>query len=297
VNLGPINFVGTRSCTINRSDVAYDEAVALQQWIQAKQGTAPSEDAARDERATTPQQVEVPPIEPVEQLITTTRDNPHTLRHLLTADLAQRLNLAADALQIDFKPQDEPLLNLAEPQFRFQIEPLRVRNLGQVMWTVHLLAAAESQKVTVTAHARAWQNQLLVQQPLAHRQIIRDEDIIERRALVEQLSDDPLLERHQVVGQQAARELKPGALFTSRMVDPVPLVRSGQFVTISLIKGSVRVKTVARALEGGSYGQSIRVRNEATREIFEVTLTGPQTATFGGTHATAAVDMADAISR
>jgi hypothetical protein len=33
-------------------------------------------------------------------------------------------------------------------------------------------------------------------------------------------------------------------------------------------------------MEGGSYGQTIRVKNEATREVFQVVLTGPQTATM-----------------
>ena len=31
----------------------------------------------------------------------------------------------------------------------------------------------------------------------------------------------------------------------------------------------------------GSFGQSIKVKNEATKEMFEVTLTGPQAATMG----------------
>lgn len=65
------------------------------------------------------------------------------------------------------------------------------------------------------------------------------------------------------------------------MVDAVPLVRAGQLVTVVLQQGSVQVKTVARAMEGGSFGQSIRVKNEATRDIFEVVLTGPQTGRLG----------------
>ena len=66
------------------------------------------------------------------------------------------------------------------------------------------------------------------------------------------------------------------------MVDAVPLVRTGQLVSILLQQGNVQVKTVARALEGGVYGQTIRVRNEGTKDVFPVTLTGPQTATMGG---------------
>jgi flagella basal body P-ring formation protein FlgA len=97
---------------------------------------------------------------------------------------------------------------------------------------------------------------------------------------VDQLSDDPLLSADQIVGQQASRELKAGAVLTARMVDPVQLVKSGQLITVTLDQGTVRIKTVVRAMEAGSYGQTIRVKNETTRDVFQVILTGPQTATM-----------------
>ena len=33
---------------------------------------------------------------------------------------------------------------------------------------------------------------------------------------------------------------------------------------------------IARALESGNFGQSIRVRNETTKETFNTVITGPQ---------------------
>ena len=41
------------------------------------------------------------------------------------------------------------------------------------------------------------------------------------------------------------------------------------------------MKTVARAMEEGSYGQTIRVKNEGTKDVFAVVMTGPQEATMG----------------
>jgi flagella basal body P-ring formation protein FlgA len=84
----------------------------------------------------------------------------------------------------------------------------------------------------------------------------------------------------QTVGQQAARDLKPGTVMTGKMVDAAQLVKSGQYVTITLDQGTVKIRTVARAMENGAYGQTIRVKNEATREIYQVIMTGPQTATM-----------------
>ena len=99
---------------------------------------------------------------------------------------------------------------------------------------------------------------------------------------MDKLDDEPLLAHHQVVGNQSARDLKPGAVFNAKMVEPVPLARTGQFVTVTLTTSNVSVKTVARAMESGSYGQTIKVKNEATKEIYEVILTGPQTAEMNG---------------
>ena len=77
------------------------------------------------------------------------------------------------------------------------------------------------------------------------------------------------------------------------MLDPVQLVKVGQFVTITLEQGTVRIKTVAKALESGSFGQTIRVKNEATKDVFQVVLTGPQTATMNlGTPVASATPLA-----
>ena len=46
------------------------------------------------------------------------------------------------------------------------------------------------------------------------------------------------------------------------------------------LSGNVRIKTVARARESGSYGQTVKVQNEATQEMYAVLVTGPQEGTI-----------------
>ena len=58
------------------------------------------------------------------------------------------------------------------------------------------------------------------------------------------------------------------------------LAKPGQLVTVRVTQGAVKITTVAHALEGGSFGQSIHVRNDADPpQTFDVTLTGPQEGT------------------
>ncbi|RYG63871.1 hypothetical protein EON77_20425, partial [bacterium] len=81
-----VNIVGATSCTVSRSDVAVDEGAALQAW---------SGEPARHEIVTAPSAPEAADGE--------------DLKSKLIADVAQRLKLPVDTLQIDFRPEDKRL--------------------------------------------------------------------------------------------------------------------------------------------------------------------------------------------
>ena len=181
-----------------------------------------------------------------------------------------------EQLQVAFSPADEKLLNLSEPLFKFNIEPRQVHDLGEVSWNVAMFTGSSSQKGIIKANARAWQNQVVLARPLAYGQVVQSDDVAEKRILTDRLPSDALLNLSQVVGQQSARELTVGSVLSARMVAGVPLVKPGQLVTITVTSGSVQIKTAGRAMEEGCYGQAVKVRNEDTRDIYEVVMTGPQ---------------------
>lgn len=284
MNLGVVKFAGPMSCTITRSDGDYDEQSALRQWAAAKSG---EEDALQlphqqADTKTAPDPVFASAsVKPPLKGVAGDGSAVKTLRSLLIDDLSTRLGIAADQLELTFNPKDENLLHLSEPLFKFNIEPRQARDLGEVSWNVVILTGSGSQRGTINATARAWQNEIVLVKPLAYHQVIRASDVTERRSLAERIPSDPLLTMTQVVGQEAARELKVGTVLSARMVDAMTLVKPGQLITISLSVGAVSVKTVGRAMEAGSYGQTVKVRNDVTQDIYEVTMTGPQEGTMG----------------
>ena len=209
-----------------------------------------------------------------------------TLRSVLRADLSVRLSLAEGQVQLAFDPRDESALNLAEPAFKFNVEPRRVRDLGEVAWDVTIVSDTGSRKAQIRATARAWQQQVLLTKPLARGQVIQASDVTARRSLVDRLPGGALLAADQVVGQVAAREMRAGTLVTGALVEALPMAKVGQFITVTLSRGGVRIKSVGKAMEGGSFGQTIRVKNEATRDVYQVVLTGPQEATLAAPDAT-----------
>jgi flagellar basal body P-ring formation protein FlgA len=284
VNLAVIRFAGPTACTIARNDVHVDQDAALRQWIDASAGishakepmptTAPAEDDAIPATAVA---TKIPSAQArTEQAI-------QTLRDILTADASQRFNLSGDALQLTFSPADEKVLALSGPQFKFNIDARRLYNLGDISWDIRVITDGGSKRVTVGANARAWQTQVVVNKPLAYKQVLRDADLTERRTLVDHLPDEPLATVAQSVGQQAAQDLKPGMVLTARMIDPVQLVKVGQLVGITLNQGGVKIDTVMRAMENGSYGQTVRVKNEASGQTYEAVITGSQEATLSPT--------------
>jgi flagella basal body P-ring formation protein FlgA len=292
VNLAIVRLAGATSCTVARTDVKFDERSALDQWIAAKDGGAAK-----------PGLLESPATQPIKAAggvaVETVKPQPTTaaaavkpvaevkeyksLRDRLVAEAAERLNLAADQIQFHFNPADEKLLSLCEPHFEFNVNPPRNKNVGEVTWDVTIVADGSSQKTSITANVKAWQNQVIVNKPLGYRQIIREEDLIERRTLVDHIGEDPLVTREQIVGQMAGRDLKLGTVLTGRLIDATILVKTGQLVSITLTQGAISAKSVARATEQGTIGQTIRVKNEVTNNMFDVVVTGPQTARLPAT--------------
>ncbi|HEY7116608.1 MAG TPA: flagellar basal body P-ring formation chaperone FlgA [Tepidisphaeraceae bacterium] len=296
VNLGVVRFAGATSCTVARTDVKFDERSALEEWIANKETAAAKPPLIQAPTSRPTKAMTAPPAAsaPAKSIPSATAESatlakavdepkPYkSLKEYLVAEASERLNLPPEQLQFHFNPADEKLLNLSEPHFEFNVKGPRYKALGDVTWEVSIVADGQSQKASVTANVRAWQNQLVVNKPLGYRQVIRADDLIDRRTLVDSLSDDPLVTREQVVGEMAGRDLKSGTVLTARLIEPTILVKSGQLVSIVLTQGAIQAKSVARAMEQGTFGQSIRVKNEVTNNVFDVIITGAQTARLPG---------------
>src|SRR3712207_7014581 len=64
--------------------------------------------------------------------------------------------------------------NLPEANFKFNVQPRRARDLGDVAWDVTITGAVGgSRKAQIRCTARAWQNQVVVARPLTRRQVDR----------------------------------------------------------------------------------------------------------------------------
>jgi flagella basal body P-ring formation protein FlgA len=84
-----------------------------------------------------------------------------------------------------------------------------------------------------------------------------------------------------VVGMRASHTIPAGRVVVKSSVDPPPLVRKGDAVTIEAVLAGVTVSASGEALEDGCEGALIRVRNSATGTIVRAKVVSP-----GVVHAT-----------
>jgi flagella basal body P-ring formation protein FlgA len=281
LNPASVNFSGAASCRIVRGDVKIDEAAALRDWMRQAGDDTALADAAKTTTQAAPS--DPPGVAKGDNAPSKPDIGPELrdLRARLIYDLAHRINISVDRLQIEFSAEDQKLLILPNSD-AISVEPQRANDLGNVSWLVTTSVNGDTKRVRIAARARAWIDQVVCTHPLGLRQTITEADIETKRVLADRLPQDPLVTPEQVIGQQAARDLKVGSVMTAKLLAPVELVRPGQLVTVFMRRGAIEVKSVARALQAGSAGQSVKVKNEATGDLFQVTLVGPQTAILSG---------------
>ncbi|MGA2229764.1 MAG: flagellar basal body P-ring formation chaperone FlgA [Tepidisphaeraceae bacterium] len=275
MNIALVDFGGAATCAVTESGEQIEEQTALADWADSASQQAIAAGAT------------FPMTQPSSTSAAIVAASPiRSLRQILTDDLCRRDALAPDSVEITFNSADDKVLNLAEPYFTFEVTPRQVRALANLAWDVTIVAGAERHKAMISASARVWQTETILEKPLAYGQIIGDGDLQEKRVLTDQTIGEPLLTKDQAVGQGASRDLKPGTVLTSSMVDPALLARPGQLITINVVHGSFRITAVAKAIEGGSMGQTIRARSDVDpTQQFEVTLTGPQQGVVTGSGA------------
>ena len=201
-------------------------------------------------------------------------DGPLPLAELLRRDLADRLKLPADSVQLRFRDPSAACLN-ATGVGAAQVRPTRAADLGPVAWAVTL----DGRTLDISADATAQVTRLAVAQPVGRGQLIRAADVAAQPALIRRAGDRGLT-LAEVVGQEAARTLDVGDVLTPASLAPRMLVRRGQYVSVTLLQNNLDLRTLARALDDGGYGQTVKVKNDLTGEILHVVVTGPQAGTL-----------------
>lgn len=77
-----------------------------------------------------------------------------------------------------------------------------------------------------------------------------------------------------MIGLQTRMTVAAGAILSSALVKPVPLVRKGQIVMLQAGLGSIAISMAGEALSDGGRGERVRVRNRQSGRVLEGDVTG-----------------------
>ncbi len=78
----------------------------------------------------------------------------------------------------------------------------------------------------------------------------------------------------EVIGKEAAQTLRPGEVITDGNSLPPLMVARGELVTVTAGSGAIHVRTRAKALRPGRYGEFIEVETLETRERYDARVVG-----------------------
>ena len=76
-------------------------------------------------------------------------------------------------------------------------------------------------------------------------------------------------EKNALIGQQTRRSIRPGQIIGTQHVSPREIISRGQRVTILAENGSIAIRMQGEALENGTLGERIRVKNASSGRVVE----------------------------
>lgn len=205
-----------------------------------------------------------------------------TLQDRLLADLAQLAEFPVSEMRVKFAGVDAAVLAQPAMTDRLEVEPLGRRLPGRISLTVRRYKASQLVAThRIVADVTRLCQAVVVKKSLSRGQTVTAGDVELREVTLTNSKVTPLTELKDVVGLTTTLSLAPETVVSPEHLRSPLLVRKGDLVTVQCIVGQVVVRAVARSLDEGALGDSIQLRNEATKQTLEARVTGLKQATAG----------------
>ena len=141
---------------------------------------------------------------------------------------------------------------------------LRVRCDSNAPWTIF-----------VPGHVNLYQEVAVAVRSMQRNSIVQHSDVQLAERDVSSLRQGYILNLENVVGQKLTRPVQPNQVIAVSALKAAAAVNKGDAVVISASGTSMFVRMPGMALEEGTVGQQIRVRNTRSKRIIHARVTGP----------------------
>jgi len=205
--------------------------------------------------------------------------DPRTLEAHLRKHIADRVAELGGKPVIQFGAALNAALTLSEPAYQFAIKDRDKRRLGLIGLEVTVSEKGRINQVLPILVRVALRKQVVMAARAINRnQIIESADLTLTERVYERPDQIGLSDTAPIVGQRAMRFIEPFTPINIRDLEPVPLIKRNDLVTVWVRNGDVAIKATAKAMSEASYGQPVTLKNEMSREPFIAQATGPRTA-------------------
>ncbi|GAA6131675.1 flagellar basal body P-ring formation chaperone FlgA [Halopseudomonas sabulinigri] len=188
----------------------------------------------------------------------------HIARSGLPARYEIKLNRLDARLRLPVCPEDQLSAELESPDIP----------VGRV--TVRLTCNSSSPwRLFVPGQVSLYQQVLVSARPLARNSLLSATDLTLKERDTSLLRDKYLVDPQQAIGMRLTRPVPPDTIITFAVVEQNEVVQRGDKVVISASNSNVSVKMPGEALESGTLGAQIRVRNTRSNREIKARVSGP----------------------
>lgn len=189
------------------------------------------------------------------------------LHRQLGADPGSKVEVTVDSVdpRLRFRRCDQDLLASLAPGARPEGNTsVRIACEGPVRWSLF-----------VSGRVERFGQVVVVARPISRGDMILPADVKLERRTTSTLHRGYFDDLADVVGLQSTRSLRPGEVMTDAQLKTPLWVERGQVVHLMSETGGIRVSVLGEALEDGSAGDRVRVRNSSSQRELEGIVEAP----------------------
>lgn len=121
----------------------------------------------------------------------------------------------------------------------------------------------------VRLRIRKYAEVLVASDKIKRHDLLTDENVVLTRTEVTSLREQPVQSLEELDNCRSKRNIRRGQIITTMAVEPVPDIEVGREVTIVVSNDVLTITAPGKALQSGSHGDYVRVKNKATGKILK----------------------------
>lgn len=153
--------------------------------------------------------------------------------------------------------------------YRLIREPQYTHLGNKVLTLAVLVDGSEYGQVKMSGDLKLMGEVVCLNKRLNRNAVIEAGDVTVLRHDISMLDSNLIRKPEQAIGQLLKTSLRPGAILYAHLLEPPPLVKRGDLVTIMAQTDNIRVTVPGEVRDTGALGETVKVKNlMSRREIF-----------------------------